>query len=68
MRTTDNTNRSFDSITIDTLGHNFYVADLIKSMPTPVSAIRLMEKLIELCAKGGFILTKFGGDTSCKES
>ena len=28
-------------------------------MPTPVTATRLAGQLIELCAKGGFNLTKF---------
>ena len=51
--------KSFDPSTIDTLRHNFYVDDLLKSVPTPENAITLMEQLIELCAKGGFNLTKF---------
>ena len=44
---------------MDSLRHNFYVDDLLKSVPTPEEAITLMEQLIELCAKGGFNLTKF---------
>ena len=46
-------------MTTDTLRHNFYVDDLLKSVPTPEDAITLMEQVIELCAKGGFNLTKF---------
>ena len=46
-------------MTTDTLRHNFYVDDLLKSVPTPEDAITLMEQLIKLCAKGGFNLTKF---------
>ena len=42
-------------MTTDTLKHNFYVDDLLKSVPTPEDAIMLME----LCAKGVFNLTKF---------
>ena len=50
--------KRFDPSTIDTLRHNFYVDDLLKSVPTPENAITLMEQLIERCAKGGFNLTK----------
>ena len=46
-------------MTTDTLRHNFYVDDLLKSVPTPEDGITLMEQLIEPCAKGGFNLTKF---------
>ena len=51
--------KGFDPSTIDTLRHNFYVDDLLKSVPTPENGITLMEQLIQLCAKGGFNLTKF---------
>lgn len=59
LRTADDNDGSFDPVTIDTLRHNFYVDDLLKSVPTPESAIALMEQLTKLCAKGGFNLTKF---------
>ena len=39
--------KSFDPSTIDTLRHNFYVDDPLKSVPTPENAITLMEQLIE---------------------
>ena len=55
LRTADDNEGSFDPETT----HNFYVDDLLKSVPTPEDAITLMEQLIELCAKGGFNLTKF---------
>ena len=51
--------KSFDPSTIDTLRHNFYVDDLLKSVPTPENAITLMEQLIERCATGGCNLIKF---------
>ena len=41
-----------------TLSDNFYVDDLLKSVPTLESAIAPMENLINICAKGGFNLTK----------
>ena len=59
MRTADDNEESFDPSAIDTLGHNLYADDLLKSVPTLENAITLLEKLIELCAKGGFNLTKF---------
>lgn len=59
LRTAEDNQRDFEPVTIDTLRHNFYVDDVLKSMPTTESAVRLMQQLIELCAKGGFNLTKF---------
>ena len=63
LRTTDDNQEHFDPITIDSLRHNFYVDDLLKSMPTPESANRLMQQMTRLCAKGGFNLTKFMSNT-----
>ena len=57
LRTADDNEGSFDPVTTDTLRQNFYVDDLLKSVPTPEDAITLMDQLIELCAKGGFNLT-----------
>ncbi|XP_068712985.1 uncharacterized protein [Montipora foliosa] len=58
LRTGEDNWREFDPVTADTLRDNYYVDDLLKSMPTPESAITLMRELTELCAKGGFNLTK----------
>ena len=65
LRTADDNEGSFDPLTTDTLRHNFYVDDLLTSVPTPENAIMLMEQLMELCAKGGFNLTKFVSN-NCK--
>ena len=43
LRTTDDNEGSFDTVTTDTLRHNFYVDDLLKSVLTPEDAITLME-------------------------
>ncbi|XP_022807985.1 uncharacterized protein LOC111344993 [Stylophora pistillata] len=59
LRTADDNEGSFDPVTIATLRHKLYVDGLLKSVPTPESAIALMENMIKLCAKGGFNLTKF---------
>ncbi|KAK3747362.1 hypothetical protein QZH41_005268 [Actinostola sp. cb2023] len=58
-RLADDNQKDFDPITIETLRRNFYVDDILKSVPTPSEAIRLAEQLEELCARGGFNLTKF---------
>ena len=58
-RTADDNERDFDAVTVDTLRRNFYVDDCLKSVPTPDAAIQLASQLVELCAKGGFNLTKF---------
>ena len=59
LRTADDNEGSFGPVTTDTLTHNVYVDHLLKSVPIPEEAITLMEKLIELCAEGGFNLVKF---------
>ena len=43
LRTADDNEERFDPSTIDTLRHNFYVDDLLKSVPTPENGITLME-------------------------
>lgn len=40
-------------------GVNFYMDDLLKSVPTTDEAIRLAHQLIDLLKKGGFRLTKW---------
>lgn len=58
-RTADDNDKDFDTITVQMLWRNFYIDDLLKTVPTPATATRLASQLIELCAKGGFNLTKF---------
>ena len=58
-RTAEDNAKDFDPLTIKTLKRNFYVDDLLKSEPSPKVAIRLSFQMIELCARGGFNLTKF---------
>ena len=58
-QTADDNEKDFDAITVQTLRRNFYVDDLLKIMTTPATATRMAGQLIELCAKGGFNLTKF---------
>ena len=44
---------------MDTLNRNFYVGDLLKSVKDVKTAIRLLHDVINMCADGGFRLTKF---------
>ena len=39
LRTADDNKESFNPSTIDTLRHNFYVDDLLKSVPTPENGV-----------------------------
>ena len=57
-RTAEDTANDFDPLTIKTLQRNFYVDDLLKSVPSREITIRLSFQMIELCARGRFNLTK----------
>ena len=58
-RTANDNVKDFDAVTVDTLQRNFYVDNCLKSVHTPDAAIQLASQLVELCARGGFNLTKF---------
>lgn len=58
-RTVSDNMIDFDSITIETLRCSFYVDGVLNSVPTLETAKRLAEQQVELCARGGFDLTKF---------
>ena len=45
--------------TINTVNHNFYVDDCLKSVPDDASAIQLAHELYDLLQRGGFRLTKW---------
>ena len=49
----------FDPETIQTVMRNMYVDDLMKSVPSPETAVKLSTELRELLKKGGFRLTKW---------
>lgn len=44
---------------INTIKHNFYVDDCLKSLPTEEAAIKMVQDLTALCNKGGFKLSKW---------
>ena len=49
----------FDPDVVQTVERNMYVDDLMKSVDTPTTAVRLSTQVRELLAKGGFRLTKW---------
>ena len=50
--------RSYDKTVIQTVSRNFYVDNLLKSVPTE-EAIKLTYQLMDLLRRGGFRLTKW---------
>ena len=58
----DNEDR-LSSEVINIVRRNFYVDDVLKSVPNEESAIRLAEQLIQLMKEGGFHLTKFASNS-----
>ena len=49
----------FDGSVTETVNNNFYVDDCLKSIENEEKAIKLMQDLTALLAKGGFNITKF---------
>ena len=58
----DNKER-FSPEVINTVRRNFYVDDVLKSVPNEDNAIRLAEQLIQLMKEGGFHFTKFASNS-----
>ena len=55
---TDNQD-DYDRATVETVLRDFYMDDLLKSVPSDDKAARLALQLIDLLSRGGFRLTKF---------
>ena len=58
-RTAVDNSSSFDVDASETVTKNFYVDDLLKSVKSEVYAVDLIKRVKEMCAAGGFDLTKF---------
>ncbi|XP_028406789.1 uncharacterized protein LOC114529231 [Dendronephthya gigantea] len=58
-RTADDHEKEFGADIANTLRRNFYVDDMLKSVPTEESAIEVVQGTKAICKKGGFNLTKF---------
>jgi hypothetical protein len=50
---------TYDHLVTSTILNNFYVDDCLKSVPDEQTAIQLIKNVTEVCAAGGFRLTKF---------
>jgi hypothetical protein len=61
---TDN-KECYDEETINTINHNFYIDDCLKSMPSDASAIRLVKQLGDLLGHEGSAL--LSGSTTPEE-
>ena len=64
QQTVDDNEEPFSPDVINTVRRNFYVNDVLKSVPNKENAIHLAEQLIQLMKEGGFQLTKFASDSS----
>ena len=58
-RTAEDGEKEFGARAAETLKKNFYVDDVLKSVPTEKDAIELVRAGKGVCSKGGFKLTKF---------
>ena len=58
-RTAETARSHYGHEVIDTMLHNFYVDDCLRSVPTEAEAIRLVKDLKDVCRRGGFRLTKW---------
>ena len=59
QRTAEDNQDQFDKEAIEAVRRNFYVDDCLKSVGSEQDAIRLIDQLRHLLAKGGFRLTKW---------
>ena len=50
---------SYSKETFNTLLINFYVDDVLRSVPSVRDALTLIQEVTDLCKRGGFNLTKF---------
>ncbi|XP_072021165.1 uncharacterized protein [Amphiura filiformis] len=58
-RTAEAASSQYSQEVIDTMLHNFYVDDCLRSVPTESEAVSLVKDLQEVCRSGGFRLTKW---------
>ena len=58
-RTTVDNALNYDTEVAQTLLHNFYVDDFLKSIESEEIVIQLIKDLRRVCGEGGFNLTKF---------
>ena len=59
QQTVDDNEEPLSPEVINTVRRNFYLDDVLKSVPNEDNAIHLAEQLIQLMKESGFHLTKF---------
>ena len=58
-RTAVNNATKYDTEVADTLLHNFYIDDLLKSVESEEVAIQLIKDIRKMCGEGGFNIAKY---------
>lgn len=58
-KTAEDNKASFPPEVIDTINRNFYMDDLLKSLPSEKDAVFMAKHLIAVCSRGGFNLTQW---------
>lgn len=58
-KTTEDNKANFPPEVIETVNQNFYMDDLLKSLPSEEDAVTMIENLTTICSKGGFTLTEW---------
>ncbi|XP_039867392.1 uncharacterized protein LOC120721259 [Simochromis diagramma] len=59
QRTADDNAQQFPAEVVDTVKRNFYVDDCLKSVASEEEAEHMVNRLTDICAKGGFKLSKW---------
>ncbi|XP_068206286.1 uncharacterized protein [Palaemon carinicauda] len=62
--TADKADEKYDSTVGNTIRHNFYVDDCLKSCADVPAAVKLVKDLVSATGEGGFRLTKFVSNSS----
>ncbi|KAI2646661.1 NEDD4 family-interacting protein 2 [Labeo rohita] len=58
-KTAEDNQTNFSPDVIETVNRNFYMDDLLKSLPLEEDAVAMVKDLITICSRGGFTLTQW---------
>lgn len=58
-KTAEDNHVNFPKEVIETINRNFYMDDLLKSLPSVENAVTMVKNLITICKRGGFTLTQW---------
>ena len=59
QQTADDNEEAYGSLVSETIRHNFYVDDCLRSVEDETTAVQLLQGLRQACTSGGFRLRKF---------